>query len=98
MADGWGVHSGSWMPLMVNVPNPAYGLPGITNPSLANINIHPNSIMVDRNQVVGINDLRIGDQIRIMTNYRTIFDPTVISGNHPPNDLYVDGYVVLVER
>jgi hypothetical protein len=99
MADGWGVHSGGWLPLMVNAPSPAYGLPDVTNPSLANINIHPNSIIVDRNHAVGINELRIGDQIRIMTNYRTSLDSTVtIPDNRPPNDLYVDGYVVLVER
>jgi hypothetical protein len=99
LADGWGAHSGTWLPLMVNAPNPAYGLPDITNPSLANINIHPNSIIVDRNQVVGINDLRVGDQIRIMTDYRTSLDPTVIiNENRPPNNVSVDGYVVLVER
>ncbi|MCL2399753.1 MAG: S-layer homology domain-containing protein [Defluviitaleaceae bacterium] len=97
--DGWGTFSGRWVPLSVNAPNPAYGLRDQPNSSVAEITVLPNSIIVDRNQVVGTNALRVGDQIRIMTDYRTIRDDSLDRPDRrPPNGVIVDGYVILVER
>jgi hypothetical protein len=52
------------------------------------VTVGPNSIIVDRNEVVGLNNLRIGDQIRVMT--------TPIAS--PSAGMEFDGYIVLVER
>ena len=97
--DGWGTFSGRWLPLSVNAPNPAYGLRDQPNSSVAEITVLPSSIIVDRDQLVGVNGLRVGDQIRVMTDYRTIRDDTLDRPDRrPPNGVTVDGYVILVER
>ncbi|MCL2665745.1 MAG: hypothetical protein FWE82_09035, partial [Defluviitaleaceae bacterium] len=53
------------------------------------INIMSNSLIIDRDKLIGANSLSIGDQIKIMTN--TL--PDVIAGG-----MQIDGYIVLVEK
>jgi hypothetical protein len=54
------------------------------------VTIQPNSIIVDRDRVVGANSLRAGQQIRVLTN-TPINTVTVASG------LEAEGYIILVE-
>lgn len=54
----------------------------------SNVTTLSNSIIVDRDQVIGVNGLRVGQQIRVMTT--TL--PQAVPG------MSVNGYIVLVER
>jgi len=50
-----------------------------------------NSIIVDRNEVIGLSGLRIGDQIRVMTTNAEMPD-------RPATGIELNGYIALVER
>ena len=57
----------------------------------ATADVQSNSIIVDRNQVVGINSLQVGQQVRIMTANPAF--PAIASGMHLSH-----AYIVMVER
>jgi hypothetical protein len=69
--------TGQWSPI------------SLTN-ATGTVNVHPNSIIVDRNQVVGANRLRVGQQIMALSNVSR--DSVEIGPG-----LTLDGYIVKVE-
>ena len=69
---------GTWVP--VSIANP-----------VGSVSVGQNSIIVDRDQVIGIQDLQVGQQVRVMTTSVSIPDT-------PTAGMSVNGYIVLVER
>jgi hypothetical protein len=57
----------------------------------AGVTLHPNTIIVDRDQVISANRLRVGQQVRILTD-APLNAVTIGSG------LTADGFIVLVEN